>query len=91
MNYEELYSNLQSLEKTLKDRQAAALKQYKNAVKNTEAGDVKSLSKNLEQLLSILADQQKLTEDLKQNVESFDTKTYFESGDFAAQLLESCA
>lgn len=91
MNYEELYNNLQSLEKTLKDRQAAALKQYKNAVKNTEAGDVKSLSKNLEQLLSILADEQKLAEDLKQNVENFDTKTYFESGDFAAQLLESCS
>lgn len=91
MNYEELYASLQSLEKTLKDRQAAALKQYKNAVKNTEFGDIKSLSKNLEQLLAILAEQQKLAEELKQNVENFDTKAYFEGGDFAAQLLEACA
>ena len=47
MNYEELYGSLQNLEKELKDKQSAAQKQYKNAVKNTEAGDIKSLSKNL--------------------------------------------
>ena len=45
MNYEELYSNLQNLEKDLKDKQASALKQYKNSVKNTETGDIKSSPK----------------------------------------------
>ena len=55
MNYEELYSNLQNLEKDLKDKQASALKQYKNSVKNTETGDIKSLSKNLETLSAILS------------------------------------
>lgn len=91
MNYEELYGRLQGLEKSLKEKQAASLKQYKNAVKSTDAGDVKSLSKNLEQLLSVLAEQKNIVESLKQNVEGFDTKTYFESGDFATQLLEVCA
>lgn len=91
MNYEELYDRLQSLEKSLKDKQAAALKQYKNAVKNTETGDVKSLSKNLEQLLSVLTEQENITQNLKQELENFDTKTYFESGDFAKQLLDACA
>lgn len=91
MNYEELYSSLQNLEKDLKDKQSAALKQYKNTVKNTEIGDIKSLSKNLEALLNVLSEQQSIVENLKQEVENFDTKAYFESGDFAKQLLNSCA
>ena len=64
MNYEELYSNLQNLEKDLKDKQASALKQYKNSVKNTETGDIKSLSKNLETLSAILSEQQNIVEQL---------------------------
>ena len=90
MNYEELYAGLQNLEKTLKDRQSASLKQYKNAVKNTESGDIKSLAKNLEQLLSILAEQRDIVENLRQQVENFDTKSYFENGVFASQLLDAC-
>lgn len=90
MNYEELYDSLQDLEKDLKDKQSAALKQYKNAVKNTEAGDVKALSKNLESLLTIISDQKDIAENLKKEVESFDTQEYFISGDFAEQLLASC-
>ena len=91
MNYEELYSRLQSLEKDLKDKQSAAQKQYKNAVKNTEIGDLKNLLKNLELLLTQLSDQRNIVEELKQNAEGFDTKAYFEGGDFAKQLLEVCA
>lgn len=91
MNYEELYSDLHPLEKTLKEKQASSLKQYKNAVKNTETGDIRALSKNLEQLLSLLAEQQTVVENLKQNVGNFDAGAYFVSGDFAAQLLEYCA
>lgn len=91
MNYEELYSSLQNLEKDLKDRQASALKQYKNSVKNTEIGDIKSLSKNLEMLSAILSEQQSIVEKLKRGVEGFDTKEYFESGDYAGQLLDACA
>lgn len=90
MNYEELYDSLQNLEKSLKDRQAAALKQFKNAVKNTESGDIKNLSKNLEQLSSVLAEQQDIVKGLKQHVDGFDTKSYFENGDFASQLLDAC-
>lgn len=91
MNYEELYNSLQSLEKDLKDKQAAAQKQYKNTVKSTETGDIKSLVKNLEQLLLTFAEQQRIAEQLKQEVEGFDARTYFENGDFAGQLLEFCA
>lgn len=90
MNYEELYGSLQNLEKELKDKQSAAQKQYKNAVKNTEAGDIKSLSKNLETLAALLSEQESIVENLKRDVEGFDAKHYFESGDFAGQLLEIC-
>ena len=62
MNYEELYGSLQNLEKELKDKQSAAQKQYKNAVKNTEAGDIKSLSKNLEMLAALLSEQKNIVE-----------------------------
>ena len=89
MNYEELYGSLQNLEKDLKDKQAAAQKQYKNAVKSTEIGDIKSLYKNLETLAELISEQTGLVEKLWQKVEGFDTKVYFESGDFAGQLLES--
>ncbi len=91
MNYEELYNTLQSLEKDLKDKQTAAQKQYKNVVKSTETGDVKNLAKTLEQLLSVLSEQQEIAKQLKQEVEGFDAQAYFESGDFAGQLLEYCA
>lgn len=90
MNYEELYGSLQGLEKSLKEKQASAQKQYKNAVKSTDSGDLKSLSKTLEQLLVGLAEQKSIIESLKQHVDQFDAKAYFESGDFAAQLLEAC-
>lgn len=90
MNYEELYGSLQNLEKDLKDKQAAAQKQYKNAVKSTEIGDIKSLYKNLETLAELISEQTGLVEKLWQKVEGFDTKVYFESGDFAGQLLEIC-
>ena len=90
MNYEELYGSLQNLEKELKDKQSAAQKQYKNAVKNTEAGDIKSLSKNLETLAALLSEQESIVENLKRDVEGFDAEHYFESGDFAGQLLEIC-
>ena len=72
MNYEELYGSLQNLEKELKDKQSAAQKQYKNAVKNTEAGDIKSLSKNLEMLAALLSEQKNIVEDLKRDVEGFE-------------------
>lgn len=90
MNYEELYGSLQSLEKDLKDKQAAAQKQYKNAVKSTETGDIKSLYKNLETLAELISEQTDIVEKLWQKVEGFDARVYFESGDFAGQLLEVC-
>lgn len=91
MNYEELYSVLQGLEKDLKDKQAAGQKYYKNTLKDTESGDIKSLAKDLDSLLSAISEQQRIAESIKQNVEGFDVKAYFKDGDFAGQLLESCA
>ncbi len=90
MNYEELYNELQKLEKDLKDKQAAGQKYYKNAVKDTEKGDIKTLLKDLNTLSETLAAQTAIVENLKGKVENFDAYAYFQGGDFAEQLLGLC-
>ncbi|MDO4294166.1 MAG: hypothetical protein Q4C65_13185 [Eubacteriales bacterium] len=91
MNYEELYAQLKGLEKDFRDRLNAAQKSYRAIEKQTEAGDLKNLEKELSALSDICRAQTQLTESLREAVGSFDSKAYFESGDFAAQLLECCA
>lgn len=90
MDYEELYGNLQNKEKNLKDKILAAQKLYKAIAKDTEGGDVKSLVKNLAALEDVVAGQAQIRQELAEIVNGFDTKEYFESGDFAGQLLECC-
>lgn len=90
MDYEELYGNLQNKEKNLKDKILAAQKLYKAIAKDTEGGDVKSLVKDLAALEDVVAGQAQIRQELAEIVNGFDTKEYFESGDFAGQLLECC-
>jgi len=90
MDYEELYAGLQAMEKELKEKIAAAGKYHKNAVKSTENGDIKSLYKDLNSLSEALSAGQAALDNLKQELGGFDAKAYFESGDFARQLLEDC-
>lgn len=90
MNYENLYQELQPLEKSIKDSLASLQKLYKAASKETENGDIKNLIKDLNTMLentSALSDILKETSD---TVSSFDTVSYFESGDFAEQMLTLC-
>lgn len=90
MNYEELYENLQPLEKKLKDIAAAAQKLTKAIAKDTEAGDLKSLQKNLGLLVDIVKAQKETTDAVQALTEGFDSKKYMENGDFTAQMLASC-
>ena len=90
MNYENLYQELQPLEKSIKDSLASLQKLYKAVSKETENGDIKNLIKDLNTMLentSALSDILKETAD---TVSSFDTVSYFESGDFAEQMLTIC-
>lgn len=90
MNYEELYGDLQPLEKQMKDAVAALQKLYKAMVKDTEAGDLKNLSKNLSAFSGLLEEQAGVVKGIRETVEDFDSRAYYEGGEFAAQLLEVC-
>lgn len=90
MNYEELNGELQILEKKMKDSVAAAQKLYRAAVKDTEAGDLKSLIKDLDSFAELLTVQSETVKSLKEKAEGFDSRHYFENGEFAEQMLELC-
>lgn len=90
MNYEELYLSLQETEKQLKDKLALLQRLNKNIGKETENGDLKSLAKDIAAMQEANDQQALILQELQQKVEAFDTRTYFESGDFAEQMLAYC-
>ena len=90
MNYENLYQTLQPQEKSVKDSLASLQKLFKAASRETESGDIKSLTRDIGSMAEAALALSSALEDIKDNLGSFDTKTYFESGDFAAQMLEAC-
>ncbi len=90
MNYEDLYQSLLPDEKTVKDSIASLQKLYKTIVRETESGDVKGLSKDLGALAQTAAMLSASIGNLSHSVEGFDARTYFESGDFASQMLDIC-
>lgn len=90
MNYEELYAQLQPAQKKLKDMNAAAQKLYKTAVKDTESGDLRDLKKTLASFSELLENQAALVASMQEMADSFDSRAYLESGDFARQMLALC-
>ncbi|MCD7739708.1 MAG: hypothetical protein LUH58_11845 [Lachnospiraceae bacterium] len=90
MNYEDLYQALLPDQKSLKDSLASLQKLQKTISRETEGGDLKSLSKDLATLSQTAATLSSTIESLSNSVSSFDSKTYFESGDFASQMLDIC-
>ena len=90
MNYEELYGALAPLEKKLKDLAAGLQKSAKAIAKNTESGDLKSLAKELAACQEILKEEETIRNQIEELVEGFDAKEYFDSGDYAGQLMELC-
>lgn len=91
MNYEDLYQDIQPLDKTLKDDIASLQKLYKAVSREIQKGDIKNLSKDLEALTNAVSATSGIVAKIRTHVFGFDTKAYFESGDFAAQMLDSCA
>ena len=91
MNYEELYGTMSTLEKALKDSVKAADKYTRQAVKNTESGNLTEMKKTVQQLEETEEGLREQIRALGEALDGFDTKGYFVSGDFTRQLLESCA
>lgn len=90
MNYENLYETLQPYHKSLKESLAALQKLSKTTTKETDSGDIKNLLKDLDSMAETAAVLSAVLESMRTAVSGFDTKAYFESGDFARQMLEAC-
>ncbi len=90
MNYENLYQTLQPQEKNLKDSIASLQRLFKAIGKETENGDIKSLSRDLHSMAEAAASASSVLEELQATIDGFDTKAYFENGDFAEQMLAAC-
>ena len=90
MNYEELYQDLQPDQKTLKDSLASLQKLFKVVSREVESGDLKSLAKDLSSMAEAAKTLTASLDKLQETVGSFDSKAYFEGGDFAKQMLEAC-
>ena len=90
MDYESLYADLAGKEKLLKDRLALMQKLSKSMTKETETGDLKSLLKDVDAMIEANLAQAEVLKELKETAEGFDARAYFESGDFAEQMLAFC-
>jgi len=90
MNYEDLYQSLLPDEKTVKDNVASLQNLSKKITKETESGDLKYLVRDLDNLAQTAAALSETIELLQSNVGAFDSRAYFESGDFASQMLDIC-
>lgn len=90
MDYELLYGELHAMEKKLKESLNAAQKLSKAIARDTENGDLKTLDKELSVYAELLETQTEIVKNLQEAVDGFDSKTYFESGEFAGQMLALC-
>ncbi len=90
MDYENLYETLQPLETSLKNNLASLQKLFKAATRESAGGDIKSLARDLNTMAETASALSSALEAMKASVDGFDTRAYFESGDFAAQMLQCC-
>lgn len=90
MNYEDFYQELQPYEKNVKDGLASLQKLFKSVNREMAGGDIKNLSKDLDAMAKVVADVSEAVNTLKTSTDNFDAKNYFESGEFAEQMLAAC-
>lgn len=91
LNYEELYNEMQGLDKGLKDSAGAVTRLQKAIQKNIETGNLAEVRKALAALTSAVDQLKQSAEAMEAQVEGFDTRAYFVEGDFTRQLLDACA
>lgn len=90
MNYENLYQKLLPQEKTLKDNIASLQKLSKTIGRETESGDLKALSRDLQTMEESITAVSSALAELQATARDFDAKAYFENGNFAEQMLDAC-
>ena len=90
MNYEDFYRELQPYEKNVKDGLASLQRLFKAISREMAGGDIKNLSKDLESMSAAIAGINEAVNTLKTSTDGFDARDYFESGEFAEQMLAAC-
>lgn len=91
MNYEDFYDDLQPQQKNVKDGIASLQRLFKAVSREVEGGDVKNLAKDLETMAQAASAVSEAIDAMKAAADGFDAKEYFESGEFAEQMLAACA
>ena len=89
-DYEDLYKQMLSVEKELKDKINSQQKLFKSLSKNMEKGDLKSWTRDRASMQAYLKEQETLMEEMQNQVDEFGIREYVENGDFAEQLLAHC-
>lgn len=90
MEYESLYEQLQPLEKEMREKLTALQKTQKSLARKSEKGELKTISKELAQLRSLMEECGALVSEYEKQAEAFDAKEYMENGDFARQVTDLC-
>lgn len=90
MDYEVFYQSILGTEKNLREKLAYAQRCFKNITKDSAQGDIKKLARDIADMQVLLSDLTSLFENLQSEVEGFDPKMYFETGDFVRQMVEHC-
>lgn len=90
MDYEILYQGYQALEKELKDRMSSVQKLYKAVGKEMDGGDIKTFLRDICIMQEAAGEQVRILDEMKAAVDGFDSRAYFEGGDFADQMLLAC-
>jgi hypothetical protein len=91
MNYEEFYGSYNEIAEQLREQIAAHQKLLKRINKGMEKGDLKAAAKELPAANAIAGDCVRSIAAITEKIESADMRSYLESGDFTAQLVEFCA
>lgn len=90
MTYETLHQRLNALEKELNDTLKSNQKLLKSIEKGTDSGDLKTVRAGIASIEQMAQKQADTIAELQLALEAFDGREYFQSGDFAGQLLEEC-
>lgn len=90
MDYESLYEELKTKEKSVKDGLSALQKYMKAISRENEGGELRNLARDLDGMADSADAMIKNLEAMLECVNGFDAGEYFEQGEFAEQMLAAC-
>jgi hypothetical protein len=89
-DYEELLKQVLPSEKDLKDKISNLQKLFKSLSKDLDKGDLKSWTRDIGAMRSLLQEKEALLASMQDQVDNFGIRSYVENGDFAEQMLSHC-